>query len=201
MLLIEYEGAERHNQRNAVETMIRANGYRLASPPVTVEGAQEQAHLWKVRKAALPTIRNYEGRKALSVVNDVGVPVARLAEAIEELEVLFDRLSLVAAIYGHAGSGNLHLRPLFDPHDPDLSKQLTRVADEVYAIVLRHDGTITAEHGMGRLRTPYLAQEWGSAITGYMRRVKQAFDPGDALNPDVMFSERALTDDMRPFGD
>jgi FAD/FMN-containing dehydrogenase len=103
-------------------------------------------------------------------------------------------------MYGHAGSGNLHLRPLFDPHAPDLRAQLARVADEVYTIVLRCDGTITAEHGMGRLRAPYLAREWGPQITAYMRRVKQIFDPHDALNPDVMFSDRALTDQMKELG-
>jgi FAD/FMN-containing dehydrogenase len=64
--------------------------------------------------------------------------------------------------------------------------------------VLGYEGTITAEHGMGRLRTPYLKREWGPAMTGYMRQVKTAFDPDDVLNPDVMFSDRALTDDMRP---
>jgi len=200
MLLIEYEGPERHAQIAATERLVREHGYRLAVPPVTVEGAEEQARLWKVRKAALPAVRNYQGLEAFSIVNDVGVPVAHLAETIRELEALFGRLGLVAAMYGHAGSGNLHLRPLFDPHAPDLHAQLTRVADEVYAIVLRRDGTITAEHGMGRLRTPYLAQEWGPQITAYMRRVKQAFDPHDALNPDVMFSERALTDGMKELG-
>jgi FAD/FMN-containing dehydrogenase len=200
MLLVEYEGQERHDQIAATEALIREHGYRLAASPATVEGAEEQARLWKVRKAALPTVRNVQGRQAFSVVNDVGVPVPHLAETIRELEALFDRLELPAAIYGHAGSGNLHLRPLFDPHAPDLRAQLACVADEVYALVLRHDGTITAEHGMGRLRTPYLAREWGPQITAYMRRVKQAFDPDDTLNPDVMFSERALTDNMRSLG-
>jgi FAD/FMN-containing dehydrogenase len=200
MLLVEYEGPERQAQIAATEALVRENGYRLAAPPTTVEGTEEQARLWKVRKAALPTIRSYQGRRAFSIVNDVGVPVAHLSETIRELEALFERLNLPATIYGHAGSGNLHLRPLFDPHALDLRAQLARVADEVYALVLRYDGTITAEHGMGRLRTPYLAREWGDQITGYMRRVKQAFDPDDALNPDVMFSERALTDEMRLLG-
>jgi len=64
--------------------------------------------------------------------------------------------------------------------------------------VFRYDGTITAEHGMGRLCTPYLAREWGESLIGAMRRVKEAFDPDDALNPDVMFGTRSLTDDLKP---
>ena len=117
-----------------------------------------------------------EWKKALEID---GVDVARLADFILDVEAVFARHDLVAAIYGHAGSGNLHLRPLFDVTDPDLPTLLTRVADEVYETVFRYDGTITAEHGMGRLRVPYLAQEWGETITGYMRRVKEIFDPDD----------------------
>jgi FAD/FMN-containing dehydrogenase len=201
MLLVEYEGSERYEQIAQVERTIQERGYDLAGPSVTVEGIEEQVRLWRVRKAVLPTIRNYRAdRKALSVVNDVGVPVFHLADYIRDLETLFARLDLEAAIYGHAGSGNLHLRPLFDPHDPDLPRQLVRVADAVYEAAFRYDGTITAEHGMGRLRTPYLAREWGADLTRYMRRVKDAYDPCDLLNPDVMFSERALTDDLRPTG-
>ncbi len=199
LLLVEYEGPERHEQIAQVERLLKENGYDLARPPITVEDEEEQAWLWKVRKGLLPAILGYRrDRKALSLVNDVGVDVAHLADFIRDVEAIFARHGLVAAIYGHAGSGNLHLRPLFDPNDPDLPALLTRVADEVYEAVLRYDGTITAEHGMGRLRTPYLAREWGETMIGYMRRVKEIFDPDDLLNPEVMFSTRALTDDLRP---
>jgi FAD/FMN-containing dehydrogenase len=199
MLLVEYEGPERHDQIAQVERLVRQNGYLLAGAMVTVEEEEAQNRLWKVRKALLPTIRGYRADRApLSVVNDVGVDVAHLADLIRDVEDLFDELGLVVAIYGHAGSGNLHLRPLFDRQAPDLPALLTQVADRVYELVLRYGGTITAEHGMGRLRTPYLAREWGEGIMRHMRRVKQIFDPDGLLNPDVMFSERKLTDDLRP---
>jgi len=199
MLLVEYEGTERYQQIAQVERLVREHGYGLAGPVDTVEGEEEQGRLWQVRKALLPTIRGYRrDRKPLSIVNDVGVDAAHLADLIRDVEAIFDRLDLVVAIYGHAGSGNLHLRPLFDPQAPDLPALLRRVADEVYEAVFRYDGTITAEHGMGRLRTPYLAREWGESLIGAMRRVKETFDPDDLLNPDVMFSTRALTDDMKP---
>ena len=199
MLLVEYEGPGRYDQIAQVEATVREGRYDVAGPVVSVEGEKEQARLWKVRKTLLPTVRSYRRElKALSVVNDVGVDVAYLADFIRDVQAIFRRLGLIAAIYGHAGSGNLHLRPLFDAGDPDLPALLTRVADEVYEAVYRYDGTITAEHGMGRQRTPYLAREWGAAMIGYMQRVKAIYDPEDLFNPDVMFSDRALTDDMRP---
>ena len=199
MLLIEYEGPERFDQMAQVERLVAEMGYRLVEPPITVEGEAEQEQIWKLRKALLPTIRGYrQDRKALSIVNDVGVQAEHLSDFIADVERIFARRHLVAAIYGHAGSGNLHLRPLFDPADPGLKPLLIELADEIYEAVFRYGGTITAEHGMGRVRAPYLAQEWGETIMGYMRQVKRTFDPHSLLNPGAMFSERPLTDDMKP---
>jgi glycolate oxidase len=197
LLLVEFEGPDRFDQIAQVERFMWDQGYDLAGAPSVAEDEKEQARLWKVRKSLFPTLRNYRPNlKALSLVNDVGVGVEHLADLIIDLEAIFDRYGLVAAIYGHAGSGNLHLRPLFDIGVADLPELLVRVADDVYEAVLGYDGTITAEHGMGRLRTPYLEREWGETIVGYMRRVKDAFDPHGLLNPEVMFSTRSLTDDL-----
>lgn len=201
MLMVEVEGPERLDLLRQVERAVADRGYALAWPTHILEGEEEQSRMWKVRKALFPTLTGYRpDLKPLSVVNDVGVEESHLADFIREVEAVFARHGLVAAIYGHAGSGNLHLRPLFSVTDPDLPALIRQVADEVYEIVLRHNGTITAEHGMGRLRTPYLSLEWGESITGYMRRVKEIFDPGDLLNPEVMFGNRPITDDMKPLG-
>jgi FAD/FMN-containing dehydrogenase len=80
---------------------------------------------------------------------------------------------------------------------PGLREKVRQVADDVYEIVFLHGGTITAEHGMGRLRAPYLRGEWGEALYGYMREVKSIFDPGDMFNPGVMFGNAPITDNMR----
>jgi FAD/FMN-containing dehydrogenase len=199
MLLVEYSGPQRHDAIGGVLRLLEENRYALAREPRTVEGAEEQAEVWAIRKALLPTVRGYsKEHKALSVVNDVGVDTRRLADLIRDVEALFDRLGLQAAIYGHAGSGNLHLRPLFDREAPDLPALIERVADEVYAAVFRYGGTITAEHGMGPLRAPYLAREWGDRLFDYMHRVKDIFDPEGVLNPGAMFPARPLTEDLKP---
>jgi len=79
----------------------------------------------------------------------------------------------------------------------DLRERMTRLTDDVYTALFQYDGTITAEHGMGRVRAPYLVQEWGEAMVDHMRQVKTVFDPEGLLNPDVMFSTRGLMDDLK----
>ncbi len=195
LLIVELEGAERFDQIAGIKSI--ANDYPLSAPPDALTEEADQARLWSSRKRLLPAIFRYRpSLRALSVVNDVGVTVERLADFIVEVQRIFTRFELKAAIYGHAGSGNLHLRPLFDIRAPHLTELIRRLADEVYQTVLCFDGTITAEHGMGRLRSPYLKAEWGDSITSYMKRVKQLFDPDGVFNSAAMFSNRPITDNM-----
>jgi glycolate oxidase len=141
MLLVEFEGSERYEQIDQVQGLLRANNYRLAALPYTAEDEAEQARLWKVRKRLLPTVRNYRPPlQALSLVNDVGVDVAHLADFILDVEAIFDRHNLTAAIYGHAGSGNLHLRPLFDVSDPNFRHRRNRSRSDLRKTVALDSG-------------------------------------------------------------
>jgi len=198
LLLVELSGPAAPAEVEKVKNLVHAEGLRLFAPPSVAMDAGEIDRLWALRKQILWLISNPQpGFQALSVVNDVGVPPDHLAGFIREAEQVFARHGLTALIYGHAGSGNLHLRPLFDLSLPDLPGRLRRLADEVYELVLRHGGTISGEHGMGRLRAPYLPREWGPELYGYMREIKEIFDPRELFNPGVMFSDRPITDNLR----
>jgi len=198
MLFVELTGPERQRQIRDLLNRIQHDGYRMSAPPAFAVSDAEIDKIWTVRKQILWLIQHPgPGLRALAVVNDVGVPPARLAAFISEVQQVFSRQETTALVYGHAGNGNLHLRPLFDVSLPDLPGRIRRLADDVYEAVLRHGGTLTAEHGMGRLRAPYLKREWGEALYGYMREIKEIFDPRDILNPGVMFSDAPITDNMR----
>jgi FAD/FMN-containing dehydrogenase len=198
LLLVELTGADFPERIDAVKTCLQSNGFRLAQPPAVAGSEEEIDRLWALRKQILWLIRHPQPHlRALSVVNDVGVPPEKLADFVREVQQVFADRRIVALIYGHAGSGNLHLRPLFDVTLPDLPGRVRELAEAVYEVVLRHGGTVTAEHGMGPLRAPWLRREWGEALYGYMQEVKRIFDPDDLLNPGVMFSERPITENMR----
>lgn len=198
LLFVEFEGGEAEERSITLLQMLRKGKLGFAAPPQQAVGEEEVNRIMSIRKQILPVLmRPGKELKALSIVNDVGVFPENLPEFIKELEALFDQLGLEAIIYGHAGNGNLHLRPLIDVSSPGLNERIQTIADKVYELVFKYNGTITAEHGMGRLRAPYLEKEWGRGIFSAMKRVKSTFDPDNLLNPDAMFGDNPITDNLR----
>jgi FAD/FMN-containing dehydrogenase len=189
LLLVETTG----EARLTVSEEVRRRTAHLAKATHLAEGEEELTRLWSVRKRLLLLLRSYSpNHRALAVVNDVGVPPHALRRFTEHAEAVFHRHGLRAPMYGHAGDGNLHLRPLFDLRDPRLRHTLESVAREIYEAVVEHGGTITAEHGIGRQRAPFLEAEWGSEAYELMRRLKRSFDPEYLLNPEAMFPSHEL---------
>jgi len=90
------------------------------------------------------------------------------------------------------------LRPIFDLTRPDLPQRISQLADDVYGAVFRYNGTVSGEHGIGRLKAPYLKQEWGEKLYSSMQEVKGIFDPDRLFNPGVMFSDKSIADNLRP---
>ena len=200
LLLVELDGEGALDRAHQAAELARRSGEALASDPVVSGDAVEIGGLWKARKLMLPLLRGRGGRyQALSVVNDVGVPPARLAEAMVRIERIFERRALEVFVYGHAGDGNLHLRPLFDTEDPGLLSVIAGVAEEVYGCVLELGGTVSGEHGMGMLRAPFLSMEWGPALARAMAQVKRAFDPEGILNPGAMLPALSLREALERY--
>jgi len=197
-LLLEFSGPGRHDAMDDVRRILASGNFHLEGPPVIGLEKAEIEKLWTARKQILWLIRNPAPHlKALSVVNDVGVPPSNLTDFISAVEKVFEKHQLETLIYGHAGNGNLHLRPLFDVTRPDLKDTIGRLSNDVYEIVLKLGGTVSAEHGTGRLRVSFLRKEWGDTLYGFMRDLKSLFDPQGLFNPGVMFGEQALTDHLR----
>jgi len=198
LLFVEFEGSHAKGQAAAANKALTSGGI---TPDKIVTATNDDAmhEIWQLRKRVLPTLgRIPPPIKALGVVNDVGVPHESIPDFLVDITRFFAEMNMDVVIYGHAGSGNFHLRPLFDLSKNNLIQTIQHVAEKTYDIVLRHSGTITAEHGMGRLRAPFLQKEWGEKLYGYMKELKQIFDPHGIFNPDVMFSKHQITENLRP---
>jgi glycolate oxidase len=147
----------------------------------------EAAALLQARRLAHPAMehlaeRTYPGSGGL-IIDDVAVPVSRLAEMIEGVERIADGGGVPVGMIGHAGDGNLHPIIVFDRADPDNVAAGRRVFDEILALGLRLGGTITGEHGVGLLKRDWLATELGPVGLRVHRAIKHALDPQGILNP------------------
>jgi FAD/FMN-containing dehydrogenase len=122
----------------------------------------------------------------MQFIEDGVVPIARLADYVRLLRSTLARHRLPAVIFGHAGDGNLHVNPLVDVREPGWRDTVEAVLLEIADGVAALGGTLSGEHGDGRLRAPLLERIWGEEMVGLFRTVKEAFDPHGILNPGVI---------------
>jgi len=118
---------------------------------------------------------------------DAAVPVDRFREHLEGIYRLMETNNLQPAVWGHAGEAMLHLQPQLNLGQVGDRQKAFRLMDEYHKLVIGLGGTISAEAGDGRLRTPYLEQMYGPELYALLQKVKQIFDPYGTLNPGVKF--------------
>jgi Fe-S oxidoreductase len=182
ILLIEIYG---ENSKEIIEKIHVENKHRLY-PAYSYE---TQERLWQIRSAAVPIINyNQENKKTISFVEDVIVPIHAIGKCITELYNIFKKYNVNICIYGHAGNGNLHIRPQLDVYNENEIKKMKTIADEVYDMVISLKGSITGEHGDGMLRVPYLIKQYGPVVKIF-KQIKDIFDPYGMLNPGKIIGE------------
>jgi len=144
----------------------------------------EQELAWGLRRAGLSLLTSRAGAaKPWGFIEDVCVLPERLPEYVAGLREIFKPLGLEASFYGHAASGELHVRPVLDLHLAEDIVKLRQVADQVSDLCRRFNGSLTAEHGVGLARTEYVVAQLGPELAQATRRIKDLFDPGGVMNP------------------
>ena len=185
VLLVEFDDPNARMQKRMVKKAKKILDNYSAS--VFVESdIEKQENLWKIRHSASSVASYYEGNtKALPIIEDGVVPPEKIGEYIHSVYNLFARYNLQVALWGHAGTGNLHMQPLLDLSNLGDRQKIFRLMDEYHTLVIGMGGRISGEHGDGRLRGPYLAQQYGTEVYDLFARVKKIFDPHGTLNPKV----------------
>ena len=135
-------------------------------------------NLLDAREKFYPVLRHY---KVLDLA-DIVVPRSRIAEFVERTKKIANKHGVQIVAYGHAGDGNVHLHPIgqkVDKHEEQVKKLLT----EIYKLGTTLGGTISGEHGLGFAKKGYLNIAADKTKIDLMKRIKQAFDPNNILNP------------------
>jgi len=166
-------------------------GFRLLGPAAfTTDPAERDAH-WRLRKGLFPAVGGMRPSGTAVLMEDVVVPVERLAEAITDLQQLFVRHGfLEAVIFGHARDGNLHFVFCQDFSSAETVRRYGAFMRELTDMIVgKYDGALKAEHGTGRNVAPFVRDEWGDAAYELMKRVKRLLDPAGILNPGVKLND------------
>ena len=131
------------------------------------------------RRSAIPAVE----RRGSLLLEDVGVPVTRLGELVRGIEAISTSSGVVIAVIAHAGDGNTHPLVVFDPADADEAARASIAYGQIMDLAIALGGTITGEHGVGRLKRPWLGAYLGPELLELNRKVKAALDPQNILNP------------------
>lgn len=185
LLLVEFDNpSERNQKRMAKKTAKLLNKYQVPFRTETDPAAKDE--LWRVRHSVSAVVGYSESSKrAIPIIEDGVVPVERFNEYLLAVYDLFARYGLQAAVWGHAGDANVHMKPFMDLSQVGDRQKIFKLTDEYYKLVIDMGGSITGEHGDGRLRAPYLPELYGPEVYAVLQKAKKIFDPYNTMNPGV----------------
>ncbi len=179
-----------------IETEMRAADCGYAFPVLFGEDTEK---IWSLRKAGLGLMSNTPGdEKPAPVIEDTAVDVSDLPEYIAEFNrQLKERFGLACVHYAHAGSGEIHLRPILNLKTAEGHKQFREIAQTIADLVKRYRGSLSGEHGDGRLRGEFLKQMIGEQNYALVEQVKRCWDPGNIFNPGKIVNTPPMDEHLR----
>ncbi len=185
ILFVEFQDENEdqlHQKFRELEEKVIQQG-KLAFDLIVAKDDKDMAMLEKVRSVSGPILNKIKGpKKPIAFIEDAAVHPNYLSQYIKGLRELFKRFEVDASIYGHAGDGNLHLMVFLDLTREDEVGKMVSLAEACYDLVLTLKGTISGEHGDGRLRTFYLKKQYPTLYPA-MVEIKNLFDPQHIFNP------------------
>ena len=198
VLLAEVEAASDIDAQNVAMELSRTFDRAGATTSRVALGESDQHEIWELRHAASPILsRLGASLKSMQFIEDGAVPPDKLADYVRGVRSALDARELRGVIFGHAGDAHIHVNPLLDVTASDWRDKLESLLEEIVDLTARLGGTLSGEHGDGRLRTPLLHRVWSEGAMELFALVKKAFDPTGILNPGV----KVRLPDQKPVGD
>ncbi|WP_064197719.1 MULTISPECIES: FAD-binding and (Fe-S)-binding domain-containing protein [Emticicia] len=164
-----------------MEAEMRAAGLGYHFPILFGEDTKK---IWTLRKAGLGLLSNLPGdEKAVAVIEDTAVDVNDLPDFIREFNEILTKNGMSSVHYAHAGSGEIHLRPIINLKTAEGHRQFRLIAEEISTLVKKYKGSLSGEHGDGRLRGEFIRQQIGEKNYALIKDLKKVWDEQNIFNP------------------
>lgn len=178
-----------------VEAEMRAEGLGYYFPLLFGEDTKK---IWTLRKAGLGLLSNLPGDdKAVPVIEDTAVDVHDLPAYIREFNEILKKYNLYSVHYAHAGSGEIHLRPIINLKTKEGNLLFRTIAEEIATLVKKYRGSLSGEHGDGRLRGEFIRQMIGEKNYQLLKAIKQTWDPNNIFNPNKIVDTPSMNTMLR----
>lgn len=152
--------------------------------------------MMRARGGLVPTLsRITPGNRLVAIAEDFGVPSTKIPETIRRAQAISEKYNILISTFGHVGDGNVHTTFVCNVRSRDDWNRLKPAAEELVKTAIEMKGTLSAEHGTGLTRAPHIEQQLGPAME-VMRKIKQALDPDNILNPGKMGLEKDKKADL-----
>lgn len=198
ILVVELRGKNREDIiaiAARVEAEMRAEGLGYHFPLLFGEDTKK---IWNLRKAGLGLLGNMPGDdKAVPVIEDTAVDVQDLPAYIREFNEILKKYGLYSVHYAHAGSGEIHLRPILNLKTAEGNAMFRTIAEEIAALVKKYQGSLSGEHGDGRLRGEFIRRMVGEKNFGLIQEVKRTWDPHGIFNPGKIVDTPPMNTSLR----
>lgn len=193
-LLVEFQTETETELTNCLaKFQVLAQELPLLSEAVFTRDEPQRARFWKIRKGLFPAVGAVRKSGSSVILEDLAFPLPVLGQAVKDLQDLYRKYAYRdAIIFGHARDGNIHFVLSQLLNDESEIRRYAGFMEEVVALVMRHEGTLKAEHGTGRNMAPFVATEWGPEAYAIMQELKAAADPDGILNPGVILNKDRL---------
>ena len=194
VVMVEFDGDDENEIFERSNKLEKKVSKKLALSYSFATDTKQRDELFTIRKAAVPLMYKVPGkRKVVAVIEDCAVPPETLPRYFQGLIDIFDKYKMQYCIYGHAGKGLLHTRPILDMRDGDEIDSMAKMQDDVFNLAVNElKGTMSGEHGDGRIRSRFLPQTYGP-VYDLMVEIKEMLDPKLIFNPD---NKRYIGDDL-----
>ncbi|MET4137840.1 FAD/FMN-containing dehydrogenase/Fe-S oxidoreductase [Pedobacter sp. UYP1] len=198
ILVVEYSGKDKQEiteKAAKVEAEMRANGLGYHFPLVF---GPDMSRIWSLRKAGLGLLSNLPGdEKAVAVIEDTAVDVKDLPAYIRDFNEILKKHGLFSVHYAHAGSGEIHLRPILNLKTVEGNRLFRVIAEEIAKLVKQYNGSLSGEHGDGRLRGEFIEQMIGPRNYKMLKEIKSTWDPKNIFNPGKITDTPAMDTMLR----